>query len=92
MTVYPIQVTPLTSYYGDEPSRKRKYERDTRTAAAIEKYINQKMEVEFADRLAAVIHFGNIASALNIEEKLVRRYLCSFSGSSDNAIEISRAT
>lgn len=88
MTTYPIQVSPLHDYFGDDAARQRSYQRDVETANRIESFINGKVEAERGRRSAVMITFGEIASHLNLDERKVHGYLFRFSGSSDNSIEI----
>ena len=88
MTTYPIRVEPLELYTGNEPRFLRKFQTDMRRAQSISRYINGQIESDFKGRSSAVVTFGDIATALHLDEQIVQSYLHRYAGASDSAIEI----
>jgi hypothetical protein len=88
MTQYPIKVDALSPYYGDDPKKQAKFQRESAIAERIGQFINQKMETDFKGRKSGMITFGQIASALGLKDEQVQSYLYKFSGSSENSIEV----
>ena len=84
MAVYPIHLEPLTSYYGDDPKRMRKADKEFDNAERIAEYINKQCE----ERKGMVrILYQNVAGALRIDLEKVTLYLMR-QGGSDNAIDV----
>jgi hypothetical protein len=86
---YPIQLQPLKPYYGDDPKKKRAYEKDLRTAESIAKFVNRMMETDYKDREGPVmIGYREIADNLRLEERKVHYYMLQLPSSTDNSVLI----
>jgi hypothetical protein len=86
--ICPIQLQPLKPYYGDDPKKARAFEKDLQTAENIAKYINRKMES--GDDRPAMITYGEIATALHIDENKVQKYLLQLRSSTGSSVLIQR--
>ena len=87
MPTCPIELYPKPPYFGNDPKKKRKYEKDLRATERISGYINHKMRGEHKDRFTFIFHYAHIATDLGLNEKEVTDLL-RIAGGSDNAIEM----